>query len=707
MPTLRELRTKHTNFDPHDYKRLELLYRGGKAVQCDEFLPSTGWESQTFHEERLLTSMDPILATTINHYVSLLFSKPLQVLDSADATDPTTSTKPLSPFGKQWLNLFQTNCDRKGTSLHNYIKDDFRLALTKSHTYTIVDFPTIDEEQKPLSLAQQREAGLLNGYLCRIPVEEIIDWQYDDFGKLLWFKRQQFCCEKQDAFSDLGHYELYTVVSLQPDPKDNTKLVAVWEKFRSRTVVKDVDPELSEDELAIADQPIITSFQEIPISCLGIPDSTAIGPLIAPMVEELYRLDSFINASANRNVVTIPWIRKAGVIGSNGNFHRSSNATDPAKTQRVEGWLQLTENEDTGILETQGSAIKVLQEQREKLVQRINTAVHQLSQNVQVKSQAQAASAAAKQEDRKDTEIMLHEYHTLCINHTKRLIRFILNQIDEEALPDVKGLNIEDDVDRSALIAEAQTCASIPIKSKIFQVNYQYELATRIVDNLSEDQCQEMKEQIATGVDALFAKDGYEQQTSSIASLPPNDPSGDVEQETPAEPPALGQSGHIALPEGAHIQSGQHIDPRTIYDQLEDDYKPSSIEWVLSVPWQGPVEVPLSSIDFSNTSNWRASKEPEEVAKFVDLIANQGFAKPIILANELSNSNKMIIIDGHHRSLAYKQLNQNAIAYVAHIGSLTNDMRAMHGQQGSDQESSQQSSQQSNQVDQNAEPTNN
>jgi hypothetical protein len=133
---------------------------------------------------------------------------------------------------------------------------------------------------------------------------------------------------------------------------------------------------------------------------------------------------------------------------------------------------------------------------------------------------------------------------------------------------------------------------------------------------------------------------------------------------------------------------------------VSDDYKGKDIKWILSVPWIGPVEVQLNSLDFSNKDRWQASQDVDHVQHFVDMLKDGDQLKPIILANNPSTDAAMIIVDGHHRALAYLQLNLPPIAYVGQIGSDIGDWTDMHDSQkggSSKQKSSQQSSQQSGQ----------
>jgi hypothetical protein len=103
-----------------------------------------------------------------------------------------------------------------------------------------------------------------------------------------------------------------------------------------------------------------------------------------------------------------------------------------------------------------------------------------------------------------------------------------------------------------------------------------------------------------------------------------------------------------------------------VHDQLLDDFPEDKLDWILERDWKGPLEVPLSAIDFSNRAKWRASKEPDKVRKFAEWIKTDDHRKPIVLVRA-PGSDKYEIIDGHHRALAYEFLDEPATAYVTDV----------------------------------------
>lgn len=119
-------------------------------------------------------------------------------------------------------------------------------------------------------------------------------------------------------------------------------------------------------------------------------------------------------------------------------------------------------------------------------------------------------------------------------------------------------------------------------------------------------------------------------------------------------------------------------------EQLREDYPPGARKWVHEVKWSGPERVPLEKVDYSNASSWRASHEPEHVGNFVEKIG-KGWEKPIILCRRPGHDDLMVV-DGHHRSLAYQKLGKAPLAYVAEADQPEGPWDEMHDQQRAKQD---------------------
>jgi hypothetical protein len=83
-------------------------------------------------------------------------------------------------------------------------------------------------------------------------------------------------------------------------------------------------------------------------------------------------------------------------------------------------------------------------------------------------------------------------------------------------------------------------------------------------------------------------------------------------------------------------------------------------------PWKGPVEVSLKRVDFDEKNSWKAEKEPDRINIFKRRIRaadrkGEGI-KPVVMIQRPDKT--AMVMDGHHRALAYKEMNRPVYAWV-------------------------------------------
>ncbi|MCC9307694.1 phage portal protein [Kitasatospora sp. RB6PN24] len=117
-----------------------------------------------------------------------------------------------------------------------------------------------------------------------------------------------------------------------------------------------------------------------------------------------------------------------------------------------------------------------------------------------------------------------------------------------------------------------------------------------------------------------------------------------------------------------------------VYDQLLANYPASTLGWVLGASWSGPTDVPLDQVSFDHEEQWAASHEPKRVKHFLKQIRRKGRTKPVVLLRTPS-SQKLIIVDGHHRSLAYRQAGKPIRAWIGTVAQNHGPWDELHSSQ--------------------------
>lgn len=122
-----------------------------------------------------------------------------------------------------------------------------------------------------------------------------------------------------------------------------------------------------------------------------------------------------------------------------------------------------------------------------------------------------------------------------------------------------------------------------------------------------------------------------------------------------------------------------HVSAQAVIDQLAPDYPSESMGWIHGAHWSGPTAVPLSKIDFDDVDSWDASGDAGKVDAFATKI-RAGKMKPVVVV-KTPGDDRLKVVDGHHRVLAYQKLKKPVIAWVGKVGAKVGPWTQMHASQ--------------------------
>ena len=169
-----ETRCPDHNLYRNEWLNLELMNEAGSAlresVQLANILVRRAKEPQEIYSARVAGfTYQPILPSICGWYTSKLFER------NAEITGLSTD--------EFWTN-FQANCDRNGASLETCASEMFRTAFLYTTAYTLIDTPGVQAGQDLQSYADQKNAGVLDPYLCNFSPSQITNYTLDRFGAL-------------------------------------------------------------------------------------------------------------------------------------------------------------------------------------------------------------------------------------------------------------------------------------------------------------------------------------------------------------------------------------------------------------------------------------------------------------------------------------------------------------------------------------------
>lgn len=122
------------------------------------------------------------------------------------------------------------------------------------------------------------------------------------------------------------------------------------------------------------------------------------------------------------------------------------------------------------------------------------------------------------------------------------------------------------------------------------------------------------------------------------------------------------------LPKGAaDLDDPNPVAAEHVANQLRRNYPEKALSWVRDARWIGPVLIPQDRIDYDDVTSWAASRDPERVKHFAKEIKHdRAHLHPVVAVQE-PGDDRIKVIDGHHRTLAYKKLGQPVKAYVGFV----------------------------------------
>jgi 8-oxo-dGTP pyrophosphatase MutT (NUDIX family) len=121
--------------------------------------------------------------------------------------------------------------------------------------------------------------------------------------------------------------------------------------------------------------------------------------------------------------------------------------------------------------------------------------------------------------------------------------------------------------------------------------------------------------------------------------------------------------------DAADLTDPNEVEAEHVINQMRKNYPEKALGWMREARWIGPVQVPQDRIDDDDMDKWAASREKARVKHFARQIReNAAGLHPAVSVQEPGES-KIKIIDGHHRTLAYRKLGLPVKTYIGFVGS--------------------------------------
>lgn len=459
------LSQKHPEYNVDRLKRLNLLYCGGDEIieNAALFIPKEPFESDVAYTARLkMSSYKNYFAQIINDYMSNCFAKQLSILPAPDATDKTTAGDDLDYEGSDFYRSFFADADLFGNSFASILKDIATDGIKQQTSWIGVDFPK--QEEIANNLLEEEGLGLARAYTYCIPTESVIDWEYDDYGNLIWLVLADESIPRL-SFSDVRDKK--NIRFKKWEKSGNTVSYEVFQ----RQYKLDEKPEF-DDDVPTIDKGIV-SFTQIPAICFRVPEELCIGRLIANLVVDLFRRNSAYTYAQMRSLYAILVYKQGAELPANGDLaekgtdsNRGNSGIAEAKNK---GATVIGPEDDLSFVEPDGKAFHLVSQELKELVDEIFRIVCQMSSSITSTGKSLGRSGMSKQMDNRAKEMILSSYGYLIKKYAIKVINLISEARKENIKWQAIGMTDYKVIERDILILEAGAVAlvnqSVPSKT--------------------------------------------------------------------------------------------------------------------------------------------------------------------------------------------------------------------------------------------------
>ena len=440
------------------YRAYRDLYVGGEQIKhhAAEYLTRRQKEPLDVYHERLTRVFyENYIGSIIDWYAATLFRREPQI--NAEGEDQNA---------RQFFARFSEDCDRAGTTITDFFREQFTNALIFGSSYTLVDFPRTHVRAK--SRAEEDEYGQSRAYVVGYTPEHLINWSRDGNGWLEWVVLRSTRLKKTSIGVD--------------DWKEETSWVYYGrEEYR----IYQSDKERGESgpvRLVDGGAHALASVGLVPLFETRVPAGLWLMNKAASL-----QLEHFNKSNALAWAVTM------------GLFATPVVYTDRQWDQIVgeSYFIQLSPEDRFGWAEPEGKVYQIAAENLTRLQEEIYRTSYLLNQGGAVSSSL-AQSGLSKLRDFAITQEVLKAYGDALKDSMKRVLRAIAVARGDEVAIDVSGFDEFDIADFRSDLEDAERLLKLGIESPTLR----NQIFKRLAHKYLCDVRQEVKDRIAAEIEA-------------------------------------------------------------------------------------------------------------------------------------------------------------------------------------------------------------
>lgn len=455
------LDTTHPSYNKDRWCQLSALAKGGEDFKklLPIFLPQNPVEPSDVYMQRCAQAhYRSYLATIVNLYVGWLFASGFSPKAYKQGSDDVVEALP--PF----YSDFQEDVGAE-TQLSSFMQERFRDALTLEQSAWLIEFPSNDGAP-PENALEFDARGLGRATLKAIERHEMLDWEEDDQGELVWVNiHTQFEMRKSWAHARDTVVETWRIYERE--------LVHTFQMEYEKSKGRPTDPNTEVERVG---EPAPHGFKRVPVVRLCLPPELCIGEAVFDTQLEHFRLDNALSWLIRRTCYAQPL------------FNLEDGENNPPRMGAGYA-IVLGEKDKMSWTSPPVAPFDVLQKTIDSKREEIYRIVHQMAQAVDNNAETVGRSADSKEIDAAATRIMLNAYGKIVAERIEEMYEIISEARggDEANIVwSVEGFNGYDTATVSSLIANTIAAAEAMIPSPTFHRELRTKTALAIMPEVDQ-----------------------------------------------------------------------------------------------------------------------------------------------------------------------------------------------------------------------------
>ena len=440
------------------WRRYSDLYAGGEQLRrrANQYLIQRHKEPADVYYERLNRIFyENYIGSIIDWFAATLLRR-----------EPVVQFGGEDPAGKAFFGDFMQNCDRKGTPLADFFRQQITDMLIYGSSYTVVDFPRVTA--LAANRYEEEAAGVSRAYLTSYCPDQVTNWGKTSEGEFEWVVLK----------NESTH---------QPSPGATPIHETVWTYYdrENYEIYRRQGSSESGGEIVLADSGphALALERRVPIFEL----KTAEGLWLMNKAA-LLQLEHFNKSNA------LAWALTMGLFASPVVYSNK-------EWKQIIGesyYIQLGQDDRFGWTEPEGRVYSLAAENLDRLKDEIYRVCYLLSQAGKSDSGGLPQSGLSKQMDFSITQEILRAYGDSIKTVMRKVLEAIALARKDDLTIDVSGLDEFDIGDFSVELDNARNLLAMGIGSTTLK----QEMFKRLAFKYLSDARQDLKNRIAAEIDA-------------------------------------------------------------------------------------------------------------------------------------------------------------------------------------------------------------